>query len=101
MGRKSLAQIFYDELKKKEETKTDSEVGQWIVIYDFPKIKSRTKFWTNLHRLRSKTGVGGLIQYSVFITPDKKTATSAVKLVQHYDGEVECFKVEEEIDICI
>ena len=96
MGRKSLAQMIYAELEENEE-KTEPEIGQWVVLYDFPKMKPSTKFWTNLHRLQSITGVGGLVQYSAFVTTDKKNAISVVKLVHHYDGEVKFYKIEEEL----
>ena len=41
MGRKNLAERYYDELSAKEEkTEAEQEIGQWIVLYDFPRMKT-------------------------------------------------------------
>ena len=96
MGRKSIAQLFYEEY---EEQKASPEDGQWMVIYDFPQMKPQIEFWRNIHRLKSLSGVGGLVQYSVFMTPDRNAALTMLRLVQHYDGEVLAYKLGEEIEL--
>ncbi len=76
MGRKSLAQLFYEEY---EEQKASPEDGQWMVLYVFPQMKPQIEFWRNIHRLKSLSGAGGL--------------------VQQYDGEVLAYKLGEEIEL--
>ena len=73
-------------------------MGEWIVFYDFRYLKPQRGFWLNLHRVDSITGVGGLVQMSVYVNSDWKGAQTAVRLVQHYDGMVACYKIEKEID---
>ncbi len=95
MGRKSLAQLYYEEF---EEQKANPEDGQWMVIYDFPQMKPQVGFWLNINRLKDISGSGMLLQYSVFVTPDRNAALAMLRLVQHYDGEVMAYKLGEEID---
>ena len=96
MGRKSLAQLYYEEY---EEQKANPEDGHWMVIYDFPQMKPQIEFWRNIHRLKSLSGAGGLVQYSVFMTPDRNAALTMLRLVQHYNGEVLAYKLGEEIEL--
>jgi len=95
MGRKSLTQLFYEEY---EEQKANPEDGQWMVIYVFPQMKSQIEFWRNIHRIKSLSGAGGLVQYSVFMTPNRNAALTLLRLVQHYDGGVLAYKLGEEIE---
>jgi hypothetical protein len=96
MGRKSLAQLFYEEYEEREASRED---GQWMVIYDFPQMKPQAGFWRNIYRLKVISGAGVLVQYSSFLTPDRNAALTMLKLVQHYDGEVIAYKLGEEIMI--
>ena len=91
MGRKSLAQEYFEEIPEEE----GREDGTWIVLYDFKGVKPNPKFWVNLKRLRSLAGSGSLVQYSVFMTRSRKGAIAAVKLARHYGGEVMVFQGEE------
>ncbi len=90
MGRKSLAEKYYEEAENIPE-----EDGTWLVLYDFKGIKPSTKYWTNLRRLIKIAGGGSLVQYSVFTTKDKRAATVAKKLAEHYGAETIMYKVEE------
>jgi len=96
MGRKSLAKLYYEEYEGQEASR---EEGQWMVIYDFPQMKTQAGFWRNIHRLSVISGAGVLVQYSVFLTPDRNAALTVLRLVQHYDGEVMAYKLGEEITI--
>ena len=62
MGRKSLAEKFYEEASEEE----DGEEEIWLVLYDFGS-KSNPRFWGNVRRLMGLVGEGLLVQYSVFI----------------------------------
>ena len=88
MGRKSLAEKFYDE------TAIDQEIGSWLVLYGFKGLKPSTKFWSNLTRVITLTG-GGAEMRGVFKTNSKRGALTAIKIVKHYGGESSLFKVEE------
>lgn len=94
MGRRSLAEKFYQETENLPE-----EAGTWLVLYDFRGIKPSVKYWTNLNRLIKMTGGGSLIQYSVFTTKEKRAAFVARKLAKHYGAETIVYKVEKEEDI--
>ena len=94
MGRKSLAEKYFEETEKIPE-----EDGIWLVLYDFKGIKPSVKYWTNLNRLIKMTGGGSLIQYSVFTTKEKRAAFAARKLAKHYGAETIVYKVEKEEDI--
>jgi hypothetical protein len=87
MGRKSLAEHFFEEYAQ-EEPGEDT----WLVVYDFPGINPRTKFYDNLHRIESLAGDGSLVQSSVFMTRDQRAAKAVKDLVQHYEGMVMVFK---------
>ena len=89
MGRKSLAEKYYEETENIPE-----EQGTWLVLYDFKGIKPSTKYWTNLNRLIKITGGGALIQYSVFTTMNRRAAAVAKKLAEHYGAETVWYKVE-------
>ena len=89
MGRKSLAEKYF------EETPEQEEEGNWIVLYDFKGMKPSSKYWHNLKRLTSLVGESSLIQYSVFMTKDKRGAITATKLAKHYGTETRTFKAEE------
>ncbi|EMR73347.1 hypothetical protein MCGE09_00464 [Thaumarchaeota archaeon SCGC AB-539-E09] len=92
MGRKSLAQEFFEWIPAEEEDGFDRT---WIVLYDFKGIKPNPKFWVNLRRLKGLSGSGSLVQYSVFMTRSRRGAAVAVMLARHYGGEVMVFRGEE------
>jgi hypothetical protein len=87
MGRKSLVAAIHDELGYME-----GESGTWLVLYDFLGKKPSTRFWTNLNKISEISGSGALVQFSVFMTTDKKSAYTAVELVKHYGGQPMLFK---------
>ena len=62
------------------------------MVYDFTRSKPTTKFWDNLKRLQDRTDEGSLVQYSVFMTRDKRGAYAAVDLVKHYRGDALLFE---------
>jgi len=90
VGRKSLAESFYDSIEDDE----PKEISTWVVLYDFHGIKPNSRFWYNLKRLAKLAGDGSLIQYSVFMTGTKRGAQTAVKLAEHYGAEVLLFRGE-------
>jgi hypothetical protein len=90
VGRKSLAESFYNSVTVKE----PQETSTWIVLYDFHGIKPNSRFWYNLKRLAKLAGDGSLVQYSVFMTRSKRGALTAVKLAEHYGAEVLLIKGE-------
>lgn len=91
MGRRSLAQKYYEETPGDEE----GTGGTWLVLYDFRGVKPNPKFWRNLKRLISLLDEGSMIQYSVFKTGRRRGAMAAVKIARHYGAEVRMFKGEE------
>jgi len=90
MGRKSLAEKFYEETSEEE----DGEEGTWLVLYDFGS-KPNPRFWGNIKRLIGLVGEGSLVQYSVFMTRSRRGAMAAMKLARHYGAEVMVFKGEQ------
>ena len=94
MGRKSLAESFYNFVTVKE----PQETSTWIVLYDFHGIKPNSRFWYNVKRLAKLAGDGSLVQYSVFMTRSKRGALTAVKLAEHYGAEVLLIKGEVVVD---
>jgi hypothetical protein len=81
MGRKSIAQSILDGI-----TGTDDDKAVFLVAYDFRKMNASTRFYENLHRIAEKTS-SGLVQYSVFMTRDRKSAIAVAKLAEHYGAE--------------
>ena len=90
MGRKSLAEIIYEEIPEDEE----GEEETWLVLYDFGS-KPNPRFWGNIKRLIGLVGEGSLVQYSVFMTRSRRGAMAAMKLARHYGAEVMVFKGEQ------
>jgi len=91
MGRKSLAEQYYEETSKEE----DSSVATWIVLYDFRGVKPNPRFWKNVNRLIGMIGGSSMVQYSVFMTGSRRGAIAAVKLARHYKADVVVFRGEE------
>jgi len=89
LGRRSLAEKFYEDAEE-----NDEEEGTWLVLYDFKGIKSNSKFWTNLDRVKRLVGGGTLIQYSVFMTTSKRGAITALKLARHYGADTILYRAE-------
>jgi len=87
LGRKSIAETYFKEIPD------DEEEGTWLVLYDF-KSKPNPRFWSNLKGVKKLTGAGSLVQYSVFMTENKRGALTVVKLARHYGGKVLLYKVE-------
>ncbi|KKM99100.1 hypothetical protein LCGC14_1151310 [marine sediment metagenome] len=90
MGRKSRAELLYEEVKEDYE----EETGSWIVIYDFPRMKAHSNFWDNVHRVNTLVGEGSLIQNSVYMTPSKRGAVTILKLARHYGAETFMYRAE-------
>ena len=90
MGRKSLAEKFYEETSEEE----DREEETWLVLYDFGS-KPNPRFWRNIKRLIGLVGEGSLVQYSVFMTGSRRGAMAAMKLARHYGAKVMVFKGEQ------
>ena len=90
MGRKSLAEKMYEQFK-------DSEPGDatWLIVYDFPGKKPSTKFYENLHRIKSLGTDGQLIRSGVYKTGDIRVTITLQLLIKHYGGEVTLFRVEQ------
>ena len=95
MGRKSVAQEYYEEFEGEE----DGE-GTWLVIYDFRAGKPNPRFWGNMRRLMGLLDGGEFIQYSVFRTESKRGALTAAKVAVHYGAEVVLFRGEMVDAVC-
>jgi len=89
MGRKSLAEKYYEETSEEDE-----EEGTWLVMYDFGS-KPNPRFWGNVKRLIGLVGEGSLVQYSVFMTRSRRGAMAAEMIARHYGASVMVFKGEE------
>ena len=89
MGRRSLADHLF-------EPYSDEEPGSdtWLVRNDFQRIKPSSKFYDNLYRIRALAEDGELIQYSAYMTREKRAAKTIRDLVQHYEGLVTVFRGE-------
>ena len=89
MGRKSLAEKYYEAFDGDDESD-----GTWIVLYDCARARAQpsSKFWDNIDRLIDIAGNGSLIQYSAFMTDNRRAASTMVRLARHYGGKVEVFK---------
>jgi len=90
MGRKSLAEKYYEQVKNNHE----EERGTWLVLYDFKEMKANTKFWTNMKRVNDLVNGGSLIQYSAFTTNSKIGAITVFRLAQHYGAETVLYRAE-------
>ncbi len=90
MGRKSIAEEYYDEIYEEE----NEEEGTWLVMYDF-RSKPNPRFWANIKRLIGLVGEGSLVQYSVFMTRSRRGAMAAERIARHYEASVMVFKGEE------
>jgi len=96
MGRKSLAEQYYEETSEKG----DASDATWIVFYDFRGVKPNPRFWKNVRRLIGLVGGSSMVQYSVFMTRSRRGAITAVKLARHYGAEVVAFRGEKiEFDV--
>ena len=91
MGRKSLAEIFYEKVKEDYE----EERGTYLVLYDFNFMKANSKFWVNMKRVENLVDGGSLIQYSVFKTTSKRGAITVWRLAKHYGAEAVMYSAEE------
>ena len=87
MGRKSIAEEYYEEIPEKE----DEEEGTWLVLYDFGS-KPNPRFWANIKRLVVLVGEGSLVQYSVFMTRSRRGAMVCERIARHYGASVMVFK---------
>ncbi len=90
MGRKSLAEKYYEQVEKDYE----EERGTWLVLYDFKGVKANSKFWSNMKRVEDLVDGGSLIQYSVFTTASKRGAITVSRLAEHYGGETILYRAE-------
>ena len=90
MGRRSLAEKFYEQVERDYE----EERGTWLVLYDFKGVKADGKFWTNMKRVGNLVEGGSLVQYSVFTTASKRGAITVSRLAEHYGGETILYRAE-------
>jgi len=90
MGRKSLAEKFYEQVERDYE----EEGGTWLVLYDFKGVKANSKFWSNMKRVEDLVDGGSLIQYSAFTTASKRGAITVLRLAEHYGGETILYRSE-------
>lgn len=89
MGRESIADKIFEKYKEREKGNRT-----WLILYDFNEVKPSTRFWDNLKRLQNKSEYSSLLQYSVFMTRDRRVAEAAADLVRYYDGDVLKFRGE-------
>ena len=71
-----------------------SEIGLWVIVYDFRGFKPNPNFWVNLRRISGFYG-GYLIQYSVYQAGNRTEADAVSSLVGHYGGEAQAFECKE------
>lgn len=90
MGRKSLAEKIYEQVKKSHM----EEMGTWLVLYDFKGMKANSNFWTNIKRVEDLVNGGSLIQYSAFTTESKRGAITVHLLAEHYGAEAVLYRAE-------
>jgi len=90
MGRKSLAEKYYEQVRENHE----EERGTWLVLYDFKGTKANSKFWSNMKRVENLVDGGSLIQYSAFMTVSKRGAITVLKLAEHYGGKTILYRAE-------
>ncbi len=90
MGRKSVAEKIYEQVKEDYE----EERGTWLVLYDFKGTKANSKFWVNMKRVENLVDGGSLIQYSAFTTASKRGAITVSRLAEHYGGETLLYRAE-------
>ena len=89
MGRKSLAEKIYEQFKDNKPGNTT-----WLIVYDFPEKKPTTKFYENLHRIKSLGTDGQLIRSGVYKTGDIRVAITLQLLIEHYKGKTKLFTVK-------
>ena len=94
MPRRSIAE------KILKEVEISDDKGKYIIVYDFPLRygeKISIKFYKNLHRilLHDKNSIN--IQKSVIMVSSLKISKAIAKLIKHYGGKVQIFRVHEEI----
>ena len=83
MGRKSLAEKFYEETSEEE----DGEEEIWLVLYDFGS-KSNPRFWGNVRRLMGLVGEGLLVRARTFLQ-SVRTRKTVLTLTDDYSLEVQ------------
>jgi hypothetical protein len=71
-----------------------TEIGLWVIVYDFVGFKPSPNFWANLRRISTAYG-GYLIQYSVYQAGNRSEADAVSSLVRHYGGEAQAFECKE------
>jgi hypothetical protein len=71
----------------------EEEGQEWLLLYDFERIKPGTKFYTNLTRLSALKGKTELFQYSALLTSSKRIALAAKNLATHYGAKTTVFQV--------
>ena len=91
MGRKSLAEKLFNNVKAEYE----EETGTYLVLYDFKGVKAKTNFWDNVKRIKDLVNGGSLIQYSVFKTTSKRGAITVQRLAKHYGAETILYRADE------
>ncbi len=89
MGRRSLADQFYEYYREEEPGELT-----YLVLYDFEKMKPSKRFYHNLTRVMILAKDGFMLQYSCFMTGDQRVAKTVRDLVLHYGGTVSIFRGE-------
>lgn len=89
MGRESVADKIFEKYKERKKGN-----HTWLILYDFNEVKPSIRFWENLKRLQNRAEHSSLLQYSVFMTRDRRVAEAAADLVRYYHGVVLKFKGE-------
>jgi len=93
MGRKSVAEQLIEEFKNEPEGP-----GLYILAYDFSS-RISNRFWTNLNIILKRGGGGHTFQRSIVLVTSEKATRIIAKLVKHYGGEADAFKIEHELDL--
>jgi hypothetical protein len=90
MGRRSIAQILFDEMEEIEDEKET-----FIIVYDFRGFKPSKRFWENLKRIGKENEDTGLVQYSVYLANGLKEAIVVARLAEFYGADAMIFSVKE------
>lgn len=95
MGRRSIAEKHWNERARVDrywnlEEKEDEKVS-WMVAYNF-KSKPNSKFWKNLKKVEDFSPDSLFSKLSLIISDNRHLAYTAVKIIEHYGGEVFLYK---------
>ena len=87
MNQISLSEEFLEQFK------TEEDPYEWVIVYDFIRLKPNPRFWKNLEKMRTLSSVRRL-QYSVLIAGNEGDARAAARLADYYGADTVVFRCE-------